>query len=298
MSIEMEVTFVGACNVDIYSKIPRLPVCGETLHGISMSRGISGKAINQAVQFVLLGPETKPAIVTAVGNDQYGQDVVHYFDGIGLNTEHVHRRADYATGTSLCLVLDDGEISRVVHPCPLTMDMLDASKDQIERSKIVVTSFEVGVDVALKAMRMARAAGATTVIKASPMPEQGAKEVFKHCNIVILNHVELEKVGSVEELLGLGVESVMVTLGADGAARFERGQEKGMNVAAPVVKAVDTTGAGDAFVGAFVFCLAKGMSREDAAGIACATASLSVQQTGGHESYADAEHPQVKALMC
>ena len=293
----MEVTFVGACNVDIYSKVPRIPYCGETMPGSSMSRGISGSAVNQIVQYSLLHPDHPPTIITAVGDDEYGHDVIQYFGGIGAKTSDIHKRHDKLTGTSLCLVVDD-KIARVVHKCPLTMEMIKKSEHQIRKSKIVVTSFEAGVEIAHETMKIAKEAGAKTVLKASPRPSSDANEVFRHCNVVIVNREELETLGSVEELLALGVEVVLVTLGADGATRFERGQAKGMNVAAPVVKAVDTTGAGDAFVGTFAFCLAKGMNYEDAAGIACATASLSVQQIGGHESYADAEHPQVKALFC
>lgn len=292
----METTFVGICSIDLYSQCPRLPNLGETLHGTSLARGYGGKAANACAQFAFLSENSKPTMITSVGNDSSGREIIDHFKECGLNTEYVQIEKDIPTGLAICFVLEGGESAIVIHPCPVTLDTVAKTTDKIKQSKIVVTNFEAGVPVAAEVLKVAKEGGAKTILNAAPMPPNVDRQLFKQCTVVIVNKIEMEALGTVEDLFELGVEVVIVTLGGDGATIFEKGKH-GINVAAPVVKAVDTTGAGDSFVGSFAFCLSQGKSYESAATFACAAASISVQSVGTQQSYAHSDNEMLKAML-
>ena len=293
----METTFVGICSIDLYSQINRLPDTGETLHGIGLNRGFGGKAPNACAQFAFLSDEKhKPQLLTVVGNDSDGREIEEHFKEIGVSTELLQHTDSKPSGLAICFVLDGGESAIVIHPCPITLEMVNKNIDKIKSSKIVVTNFEVEEAVATEVMRIGRSSGCKTILNVSPMPKNPSVELLKDADIVILNEVEMKQFGSLDELFAAGVECVINTQGPNGANICQKGKEI-VHVPSPKVHAIDTTGAGDSFLGSFTYCLSKGMDYIEAARIACITASISVTGVGTQGSYAHRDHELLKDIL-
>lgn len=284
----MRTTFVGICSIDLYSRIPRLPGLGETLKGNELQRGYGGKASNACAQYAFLAtPDQMPLLLTAVGSDNDGNDIKQHFKNININDQLVQTTDKQPTGLAICMVLENGESSIIIHPCPVTNEMVDKCAESIRQSKIVVTNFEIPVEVAAHTLKIAHDAGAKTILNFSPCPTSPIdKEIFRNTTICIVNEVEMKTVGtSIAELHSFGVEAVIETHGGEGAFIHLKGRSEPIHVKAPKAKVVDTTGAGDSFLGSLAYFLSLGKSYEEAAKCACHIASLSVQKVGTQSSY-------------
>ncbi|KAH0786639.1 kinase, pfkB family protein [Histomonas meleagridis] len=293
----MTTVFAGICSIDLYSKCDRLPNLGETLKGNELNRGYGGKASNACAQYAFLAGEShKPSLLTCVGNDSDGKEILFYFNKININNEMVQTLDNVPTGLAICFVLDKGESAIVIHPCNPTKEMIIQNSEKLSKSKYLVTNFEMPVEVTAEALKIAHEGGSTTILNAAPIPANLDKNIFKNVTIAIVNKVELEALGNVDELFGYGVQLVVVTLGSDGADLYQKDKEK-IHVASPKVNAIDTTGAGDSFLGSFSYCISMGMGYEEAAKFACICASISVQGIGTQQSYAHADHPQLKPIL-
>lgn len=293
----MKTTFVGICSIDLYSRCERLPNLGETLKGIRLNKGFGGKASNACAQFAFLAtPEEKPSLLTAVGKDTDGDSILEHFESININKESVIRNENQHTGLAICFVLDKGESAIVIHPCSLTQEMIHQNEEIIKKSKIVVTNFEIPTDVAAETLRIAHEAGAKTILNVAPATKCD-KEIFRNTSIVIANQVEMKELDtSVQELHSFGVEVVIETVGKDGANVHENGKPS-IHVPAAPVNAIDTTGAGDSFLGSFTYFISIGKSYEEAAKNASKIASISVQKIGTQSSYAHRNDPEIVSLF-
>jgi ribokinase len=288
----MKVTFVGICNIDLYSECPRLPIPGETIHGIKLSRGFGGKASNACAQYAFLASDhEKPYLLTCVGSDSSGREFLDHFENIRIRTDLVQKSLT-PTGLAICFILPQGESAIVIHPCPVTLEMVSQCSSDIASSQIVITNLEIPAEVAAEALKIGAAGGATTILNAAPIPEDLDFEIFRHCRIVIANRIEMERLGTVSRLFELGVSVVIVTLGKDGATLFEKGKDP-VQIASLEVEAVDSTGAGDAFLGAFAYGIASGLPYERAARLACVAGAISVQSLGAQQSYAHSGDPRL-----
>jgi ribokinase len=293
----METTFVGICSIDLYSQIHALPGNGETIHGIGLNRGFGGKAPNACAQFAFLSDETnRPNLLTVVGNDSDGKVIEEHFKEIGVSTELLQHTDKYPSGLAICFVLDGGESAIVIHPCPVTLEMVEANKERLQKSKIIITNFEVPEDVATRVLEIGREAGVKTILNVSPIPKDPNVSLLKDADIVILNEIEMQRFGKIDDLFAAGVECVINTQGAQGANVSIKGQPV-VHVDAPKVKVVDTTGAGDSFLGTFAYCLSKGLDYVAAARVACVCASISVTGIGTQGSYAHRNHEMLKDIL-
>lgn len=290
-------TFVGLCSIDLYSDIDHLPNYGETFKGNSLARGFGGKSSNACAQYAFLTSEEtqKPQLLTCVGNDSNGKAIVDHFNEIGIDTSMVDVVENQPTGLAICFVIKS-ESAIVIHPCYPTIDMVRKYKESIKKSKFLVTNFEMPVNVTVETLKIAKELGVKTILNASPVPENLDLDIFKNVSIAIVNQVELNAIGNVEKLLDYGVELVIVTLGSNGADLFQKGKEK-VHVQSPKVKAVDTTGAGDCFLGSFAYCISKSVDYESAAKFACVCASISVQSVGTQQSYPHFDHPEIRSII-
>lgn len=283
--------------MDLISQCHRLPNLGETIHGIKLGHGFGGKAPNACAQFAFLSDENhKPNLLTAVGEDSDGQVMLNHFKEIGISTEFVQVVKDIPTGCAICFVLDGGESAIIIHPNPVTIDMVHQMKEKLASSKYVVTNFEIPIPTAMEVLKLAREGGAKTILNVSPLPEKKDINLFKDASIVILNELELKAFGSVDDFFNIGVEVVVCTKGPEGATVYQKAVSP-ISVPSPKVTPVDTTGAGDSFLGSFAYCLSKGCSYEDAARIACKCASISVTAIGAQGSYAHRDHPLLKDVI-
>jgi ribokinase len=277
------IAVVGSTNLDLIAYTPRIPGPGETLIGDRFVMGFGGKGANQAVMARLLGAEV--ALVNCVGDDAYGELTRANLAGLGIDVSHVYTRPG-ASGVAPIWVEPDGTNRIIVIPGAnhlLTAEEAAAAVTGFPSLDVVIGQFEIPQAVTAAAFAAARRREVTTILNPAPGAAV-APELLANCDWLIPNQVELghllpgsphgDDTGLVAAQSALGC-GLVVTLGEAGAALV--GTDGVVRrFAPPPVTAVDTTGAGDAFVGAFAFALAAGLDHATAVrvGIACATDSV------------------------
>ena len=290
---------VGACNLDLISYVPRMPSMGETLHGNRFHMGFGGKGANQAVMAAKLGGEV--TMVTKLGQDVFGENTVKNFKTWGVNTQHVHFTDQAFTGVAPIAVDTEGNNSIIVVTGAndlLTAEEVEAARPAIAASSILVCQLEIPLDINLAALRIAREEGVKTIFNPAPARSEIPQEFYQLSDIFCPNETETElltgmSVQSIEEaesaakvLIERGAASVILTLGERGSLLVTGTTTEHVPVAP--VKALDTTGAGDAFVGSLAFFLACGKSLSDSIKRANRIAAVSVQASGTQSSFPEA----------
>ncbi|MEA2025099.1 MAG: ribokinase [Chloroflexota bacterium] len=291
-------TVVGSTMIDQIAYAARTPERGETVIGDRFAQGFGGKGANQAVMARLMGAEV--AMVNAVGEDSYGTETIANFERFGIDTTYV-RREPGSSGVAPIWVEPDGSNRIIVIPGAndgLLPEQGAAAVAEQEHVDAVIGQFEIGQAVTTAAFAAARERGAVTVLNPAPAAAVSA-ELAAVTDWLIPNEHEFaiiataaglsDDVGDPRALAAfaerLGVR-LLVTLGERGAAIV--GHDGAVRrVKTPTVEAVDTTGAGDAFVGAFAFGLASGRSEAAAARLGCAIAAESVLRPGTQKSFPD-----------
>ena len=289
---------VGSTMIDQIAYAVRMPERGETVIGDRFAQGFGGKGANQAVMARLMGAEV--AMVNAVGDDSYGTETIENFAGFGIDTTYV-RRVPGSSGVAPIWVEPDGSNRIIVVPGAndgLLPEHGAAAVTELARVDAVIGQFEIGQAVTTAAFSAAHARGAITVLNPAPGAAVSA-ELAAVTDWLIPNETEFSIIARAAALSGdvddpaalaaaadgLGVR-LLVTLGERGAVIVGADGELQW-VTTPKVQAVDTTGAGDAFVGAFVFGLASGWSEAAAARLGCAIAAESVLRPGTQRSFPD-----------
>lgn len=256
------VLVVGSYNRDTVLRVPRFPRPGETLAALAMNRFHGGKGSNQAVAAARAGAEV--ALAASVGEDETGAAALTLWGLEGIATGAVTRHVGYATGEAVILLDAEGENQIVVLAGANALLRPEEAATAAGLASLVVAQLETPVTATLAAFRTARAGGAATVLNAAPAQELPAA-LLEATDILIVNQTEAERVagraGRPAELAAALAprlaRGVVVTAGAAGAAWSGRDGETA-SAAPPAVEVVDSTGAGDAFVGAFVAVLAEG----------------------------------------
>ena len=291
-------TVVGSTMIDQIAYAERMPERGETVIGDRFAQGFGGKGANQAVMARLMGAEV--AMVNAVGEDSYGAETIANFGGYGIDTTYV-RREPGSSGVAPIWVEPDGSNRIIVIPGAndgLLPEHASAAVAAMEQVDVVIGQFEIGQAVTTAAFTAARERAAVTVLNPAPAAAVSA-ELAAVTDWLIPNEHEFAIIAAAAGLsddvedpaaltafaAGLGVR-LLVTLGERGAAIAGTDGEI-RRVETPTVDAVDTTGAGDAFVGAFAFGLASGRTEESAARLGCAIAAESVLRPGTQKSFPD-----------
>ena len=293
------VMIVGSTMMDLVAYADRLPEAGETVVGTSFRTGFGGKGANQAVMARLLGAEV--SMVCCVGTDGYGAETLANFADRGIDTTWA-RRVPGSSGVAPIWVEASGQNRIIILPgANLAMDpeVAVAAVNDGSAPGVVAGQFEIPQRVTAAAFAAARRRGAVTVLTPAPAaPLEG--ELAAASDWIIPNEVELAALtgqdadGELpgEELLRSVADRVgcrlLVTLGEAGSALITTGGEV-LRIPAPTVDAVDTTGAGDAFVGGFIRALAGGRSEIDAVRIATTVAADSVTRPGTQLSFATPE---------
>lgn len=270
MTERFDVCVVGSANLDLVATVERLPGPGETVSGSGYAEYPGGKGLNQAVAAARGGART--AFVGAVGRDAAGTALLHVMTTDGIATDHV-AIVDDPTGRALIGVSAAAENSIIVVPGANATVTAEA----LPPATVVLAQLEVPVDAVRRAFTAARAVGAITVLNPAPaasLPD----DVLALCDIVVPNEHEVELLGGVDHLLALGVGSVVVTLGARGAALHTR--EGDTPIAPFAVTPVDTTGAGDTFCGSLCARLAAGDALLTALRYAAAAGALCTTRAG------------------
>ena len=289
------VCVVGSSNIDLTFRTPRLPKPGETLTGQSFHLGFGGKGANQAVMAARLGAQA--TIITKVGRDMFGERTVHNYREHGVNTAYVLTDGHHATGTAGIIVDDDARNCILVAPganYSLTPEDVGKASAALEAADVLLCQLEVPLDAVLEAFRLARAAGVKTVLNPAPS-RQLPEELLRLTDYCIPNEPEIEHLtghtvttpqeaaAAARMLLKRGPHTVIVTLGEWGALLME--EQRAVHIAAPKVKAVDTTGAGDVFIGSLAVYLAEGLPLDQAVRRANTVAALSTTRIGTQSSF-------------
>lgn len=288
------VVVIGSLNMDLVTRAPRLPRGGETLIGHSFATVSGGKGANQAVAAARLGAQV--AMVGCVGNDDYG---VQLRDA--LLAEQIDCQAvsvvENSSGVAL-IVVDDNSQNAIVIVAGANGAMTPAVIDQFDAvllaADVVICQLEIPDATVGYALKRARELGKTVILNPAPASRPLPTEWFASIDYLIPNESEAAAlsglpVDSLEtartaasQLIAMGAGKVIITLGAGGSL-FANG--KGFEqFPAPKVKAVDTTAAGDTFVGGFAAALAAGKSEAEAIRYGQIAAALSVTRAGAQPS--------------
>jgi len=289
------VVVVGAALMDLVSYVPRLPALGETLHGTDFRTGFGGKGANQAVMAARLG--ARVALLTRVGRDDFGGRMLENFRSLGIDTEHVGVDDDAPSGVAPIAVDPKGDNSIVIVTGAnerLTPEHVERARSAIAAADVLVCQLEIPHDVTFAALRVAREESTRTILNPAPATADLAAEVYALADVLCPNEPEAElllgrpiregdELEAADELRRRGAEAVVVTLGARGCAVVD-GDVRRM-LPAPHAEVVDTTGAGDAFVGTLAVELARGETLEAAAERANRVAAVSVGRLGTQTSF-------------
>lgn len=271
-----DVVVVGSTNLDLVATVERLPMPGETVTALGYAEHPGGKGLNQAVAARRAGAET--AFVTSIGSDAAGSMLHRLIVAEGI-AAYVSEHAE-PTGRALIAVDGHAENSIVVVPGAnerLGIGIVDQHRSIIERARVLLCQLEVPSESVKAALAIARISGARTILNPAPFKELD-RDLLEMCDIVVPNQIELASLGGTSALLDAGVRAVVVTLGARGIRIVTRDHEA--EIPPFAVRAVDTTGAGDAACGAFAAALAQGLDITQAARRASAAGALAATRSG------------------
>ncbi|XP_053289815.1 ribokinase [Pleuronectes platessa] len=295
-----DVMVVGSCMTDLVSQAPRLPKPGETIHGHKFFIGFGGKGANQCIQAARLGAKT--AMVCKVGKDFFGDNYIQNFKDNGVHTDFVGQTSDAATGAASIIVNDAGEnVIVIVAGANLLLgsEELQDALPAVSRAKVLVCQLEISPQTSLSALRMAQENKVKTIFNPAPAISDLDPDFYRVSDVFCCNESEAElltgsSVTNVEEahqagkeLLKRGCGSVIVTLGSQGCVVLKAQESTPKHVPTTAITAVDTTGAGDSFIGALAFFMANypTMPLEEMVHRANQVAGVSVQAVGTQASY-------------
>lgn len=286
-----KVTVVGSLNVDTTLRIKRMPLPGETLAAADKTSAAGGKGANQAVAAARSGAKT--AFVGQVGTDNGGEMMIKDLQDNGIDTTGIRENDQVGTGSAAILLDEDGQNSILVYGGAnqqLSVDDVVAAKQQIAVADFVIAQFETPQSATLKAFQIAKANGVKTILNPAPAQEIDPA-LLKLTDLIIPNETESASLTgiiitdetsmlmSAAKYAQMGVRNLIITVGAKGA--FYCTQDGYNFVPAFKVNAVDTTAAGDTFIGSLASQLKPDMSNiEKALVYAQRASSLAVQKMG------------------
>ena len=284
------VFIVGSINQDFVLRLERRPEPGETVTDAELSLVPGGKGANGAIAAARLGAEV--AILGRVGEDAFGGELVENLRENGVNTEYVKTVPGAPTGSAFITVTPDGENAIVVSPGAnrhFGPDEVESATGNLKKARVLVAQLEVDIEAVKSASRIATDTGVRFLLNLAP-PRKLPNALLRRCDPLVMNEHEArfllgEKAISDDSacrLLKLGPVSAVVTLGAAGAILATgEGTE---HFPAPKVKIVDTTGAGDAFIGALAAKLAEDVPLEEAVSYAVLVGAVAVTREGAQDS--------------
>ena len=283
---------IGSANIDLTIHTDRMPKLGETVtgHGFSMNSG--GKGANQAVAAAKLGGDVK--FLGVIGNDTYGEKLLADLRKSGAVFEDI--TADGVPTGTACITVVNGDNFIVLNPGAndlLTPEIIEEKAELIRKSDYVIMQLEIPVDSVLRAAVIAKDAGTSVVLNPAPVKEL-PDEIYRLIDIMIPNEYEAMLLtgistdneqgcrAAVEDLRKKGVKTVIITLGDRGCV-YNDGDRI---IFHPAGKAdvVDTTSAGDSFIGALCCKLSSGNSLPESIDYATKVAAVTVSRRGASES--------------
>ncbi len=291
VAVVATITVLGSANMDLVAVVDRMPEPGETVAGRRFVRGPGGKGANQALAAARsAGGPTKVQMLGAVGSDAFGAEIRAVLEESGVGTSGLDTAAE-PTGTAHITVDAQGENAIVVIPGAngTVSRLTEQHQMAIAGSDLLLLQFELPLNTVEQAAAWARAHQTSVLL--TPAPVQALSPVLlQNVDYCICNESEAlqlsggaDVVAAAEQLVERGIRGVVVTRGSRGCL-YVAGNGTRLDLAAPQVTAVDTTGAGDCFVGAFAAALSMGEPVASALRWAVGAAALSVQRSGAADS--------------
>lgn len=288
------ITVIGSLNMDLVVTSKYMPKIGETVIGYDFKQFPGGKGANQAVAMARLGGRVN--MVGKVGFDSFGDILISSLKKNGVKVENIKKEKDCSTGVALIIVDRQANNSIVVISganYKIKKQDIDEILNVIKDSKIVVIQLEVPLEVVRYSLIKSKEFGKYTILNPAPAQELN-DEIIKNVDLLIPNETELEILTGIEiksekdiltasrKLIKRGVKKLIVTLGEKGSIYIT---EKGMKkFDAYKVNAVDTTAAGDAYIGAIAVALANNEDINKAIDIASKVGALTVTKKGAQSS--------------
>ena len=292
-----KVTVIGSINLDWTIRVARMAKPGETLHTKEIFTAGGGKGANQAIAAQRLGADT--SFIGAVGEDrEVSQTMLELLHEDGINCQGIATLSNHKTGQAFVIVDDDSENLIYVHGganMAFKPEHVDQNRGLITQSDFVVAQFETPIDCTTEAFKIARQNGVVTILNPAPAIDQIPEELLKVTDMIVPNETETEvitgikitdqasMINAAEKFHALGIKAVLITLGSQGTFYSYAG--KIAIIPALKVNAVDTTAAGDTFIGALSSVLNKDFSNlEDAIKFSNKASSITVQRFGAQPS--------------
>jgi ribokinase len=272
VSAEFDVVVVGSCNLDLVSNTDHLPSPGETLRASDYAEHAGGKGLNQAVACARMGART--AFIGCVGDDSAGTMLRELLNSEGIDTSQLIT-VDAPTGRAFITVDSSGENTIVI--VAGANAYVGKTAITISKSKVILAQLEIPISVVMDVFARARKDGTTTVLNPAPAVEL-SHQLLSLCDIAVPNETESAALGGAHALLHAGVSTVITTMGDHGAEITDTTSTT--PIAPYKVEAIDTVGAGDAFVGALCAEIARGATIRDAARVASIAGALATTVHG------------------
>ena len=284
-----KICVIGSSNIDQIAYTKNIPADGETLFGDSFQMGFGGKGANQAVMAGLLGADVY--MITCLGDDVYKEMTINNYEANNVNTDHI-QLVKGASGVAPIWVDATGQNRIIV--IPGANNEIDAQKaissiEEIGNISVLVGQCEIPMEVNHEVFQYAKSNSITTIFNPAPAKKL-EREFLEHISWLIPNENEFELISGMEpnddNFLKFNEEipcNLIVTLGEKGAVLVD--ENKTHYFDAPTVNAIDTTGAGDSFIGTFAYELSESNSPESCIKKAVEKASQSVTKKGTQSSY-------------
>ncbi len=291
------VLVVGSINVDYVIHTARIPQLGETLTGSDFAMNFGGKGANQAVALAKAGCDVK--MLGAVGTDLSGNLAIENLNHFGVDASEV-LRVDKPTGAAVITVCngDNHIILDIGANGEVTPEVIRTRTHLLDWADVVVMQYEVPIESVLCAAELAREKGKTVILNPAPVKDV-PKELYQYIDLMIPNEFEAELItgikpqddGSVADVItalrGLGCKDAIVTLGKQGSAYSENGEIRYAGIYP--VTAVDSTAAGDSFIGGLCAKLCEGKGYREAIAYAAAVSAITVSRKGAAVSIPTAD---------
>lgn len=289
-----KILVLGNANLDLIFKIPRFHSPGETIVAENLTTAFGGKGANQALMAKRLGGDV--LFMTKVGNDPEGTSYRKYLVKNGLNPKLILKDKKFPTGMAVIELTPNGE-NRIIASrganSTLSLKDLNRVKQYWREIKVFVTQLEIPLPTAEQGLKMAKTHGAITILNPSP-PVSLPSHILSLIDFIVPNEVEAQLLTGMKwkkekdiwtiakRLLEMGPKNVVITLGQEGLCfknRMEKFWMKSFRV-----KVIDTTAAGDAFLGAFAFGLAENKTIREALTLANGAGALATTKIGAQPS--------------
>src|SRR5271169_2781120 len=297
MAKRPRIAVVGSANIDLTTFTNQFPKPGETIFGQKFDLGFGGKGANQAVAARLCGADV--FMVARVGNDLFGPATIDNFKKLGIDATHVKQVEGLSSGVAPIFVEPNGQNRILVVKGAndaLKAAAVDAAADTLKTADCIVLQFEIPLETVYYTIAFARKHGIRCIL--NPAPAQPVDlDALRDLDYFVPNEHEAEAITGItvknlddakkcaEKLVSRGIRRVIITLGANGSLLAS--SDGSEHVAPFVVKSVDSTGAGDAFIGSFAVFLAEGVLEREAVRRANLYAGLSTTGVGTQKSFYD-----------